>query len=77
MSITISRTLDCKPYSSPLPVMMATVAIRRLHPGDMLEVLATDPVAVTDFKAWCRATGNELLDSTHESGIYQFVIRKG
>jgi hypothetical protein len=38
-------------------------------------VLATDPGAVTDFEAFCRVTGNELVESAVESASYRFVMK--
>jgi len=39
-------------------------------------VLATDPGAVKDFEAFCRATGNELLASKADGKIFSFVIKR-
>jgi tRNA 2-thiouridine synthesizing protein A len=39
-------------------------------------VLATDPGAVKDFEAFCRTTGNELLESTVDGKVYSFVIKR-
>ena len=43
--------------------------------GDTLEILATDPGSVADFDAFCRATGNELVESTQDNNVYRFVIK--
>ena len=40
------------------------------------EVLATDPGAVKDFEAFCRTTGNELLESKTDGKVYSFVIKR-
>ena len=39
-------------------------------------ILATDPGAVADFQAFCRTTGNELVEHSEEGGVYRFLIRK-
>ena len=44
--------------------------------GGTLQVLATDPGAVKDFEAFCRTTGNELLESTNENNVFSFVIKR-
>jgi tRNA 2-thiouridine synthesizing protein A len=77
MSVAITTTLDLKGLSCPLPIVKTAAAMRRLAPGDVAEVLATDAGSVADFTAWCRATGNELVEHASTSGIYRFVIRKG
>ena len=76
MSATISRSLDLKGLSCPLPIARTALAIRELLPGDVIEALATDPGSVPDFAAWCRSTGNDLVEQTQESGVYRFLIRK-
>jgi len=42
----------------------------------MLHVLATDPGAVKDFEAFCRATGHQMVDQSQESGVYTFNIKR-
>jgi tRNA 2-thiouridine synthesizing protein A len=74
---TVATTLDFKGLSCPLPIVKTAVAVKRLRPGELVEVLATDAGSVADFTAWCRATGNQLLDHTADGGTYRFVIRKG
>jgi tRNA 2-thiouridine synthesizing protein A len=76
MSATIATTLDLKGLACPLPIAKTAQAIRNLAPGDLIEVYATDPGSVPDFKAWCRSTGNESVERTEEPGIYRFLIRK-
>lgn len=36
--------------------------IRRLQPGQTLEIRATDPTVAADLAAWCRMTGHTLVD---------------
>ena len=48
----------------------------RLQPGDLLEVVATDPGSVPDFRAWCANTRNELVEQTEDAGVFRFLIRK-
>jgi tRNA 2-thiouridine synthesizing protein A len=38
-------------------------------PGGTLEVLATDPGSVADFQAFCRQTGNELVEHSVDEFI--------
>ena len=59
-------TLDAKGLNCPLPILKAKKAIGDVASGGTLEVLATDPGSVADFEAFCRTTGNELLQSTEE-----------
>jgi tRNA 2-thiouridine synthesizing protein A len=70
------QTLDAKGLNCPLPILRAKKALQGMGAGTTLEVLATDPGAVKDFQAFCRTTGNELVESTTEGKIFRFVIRR-
>jgi tRNA 2-thiouridine synthesizing protein A len=72
----ITQTLDVRGQSCPLPVVRASQAIKQLGPGQTLEVLATDPGALSDFPAWAKTTGNQVVEQTQDDGVYRFVLRK-
>jgi tRNA 2-thiouridine synthesizing protein A len=76
MSITIARSLDLKGLSCTLPIIKTAKAMKELKPGDLLEVFATDPGSVPDFKAWSQTTGNPLVETSSEAGVFHFVLRK-
>jgi tRNA 2-thiouridine synthesizing protein A len=76
MSITIAMSLDLKGLSCPLPVVKTAKAMKTLAPGELLEVFATDPGSVPDFKAWSMATGNPLVESSVDGGVFHFVLKK-
>jgi tRNA 2-thiouridine synthesizing protein A len=68
--------LDAKGLNCPLPILKAKKALKDVPTGGTLEVLATDPGSVADFQAFCRTTGNELIESTQASGVYRFLIKR-
>jgi tRNA 2-thiouridine synthesizing protein A len=70
-----NMVLDAKGLNCPLPILKAKKALRDVPVGESLEVLATDPGSVADFDAFCRATGNELVESTQDDNVYRFVIK--
>jgi tRNA 2-thiouridine synthesizing protein A len=69
------QMLDAKGLNCPLPILKAKKALKDVPVGETLEVHATDPGSVADFEAFCRATGNELLESTQNDNVYRFVIK--
>lgn len=77
MSMTIALSLDLKGLSCPMPIVKTAKAMKDLKPGDIVEVLATDPGSVPDFKAWSQSTGNPLLEAGETNGTYRFVLQKG
>jgi len=68
--------LDAKGLNCPLPILKAKKALKDVPVGGTLEVLATDPGSVADFQAFCRTTGNELIESTQANGTYRFLIKR-
>ena len=58
-----------------MPIIKARKALKDMAIGDILKIEATDPGAVKDFEAFCRQTGNELLEWNEDSGIYSFLIK--
>ena len=70
------HTLDAKGLNCPLPILKAKKALKEVPMGGTLEILATDPGAVADFQAFCRTTGNELVEHGEEGGVFRFLIRK-
>jgi tRNA 2-thiouridine synthesizing protein A len=68
--------LDARGLQCPLPVLRARKAIQKLEAGALLRVLATDPGTVKDFRAFCQATGHELLESGTDAGEFRFLLRK-
>jgi len=69
-------TLDCIGLYCPMPIFQTAKKLKELEPGQVLEVLADDEGIKVDASAWCRATGNELLDIEEEAGAYRVYIKK-
>lgn len=72
----MTQVLDTKGLNCPLPILKTKKAIQALPAGETLEVHATDPGSVKDMEAFCRSTGNQLLSSTDEGGVFKFQIKK-
>jgi len=52
-------------------------ALAALQAGEVLEVLTHDPATRMGVPAWCRLTGNELVDSREDGAARtRFRIRK-
>lgn len=58
-------TLEARNSLCPMPVIKTQNKIAELQPGDTLEVICTDPGALSDIPAWCRINGH-LVKETHE-----------
>jgi tRNA 2-thiouridine synthesizing protein A len=72
----IGATVDARGLSCPMPIVKTAQAIKTVASGALVEVLATDPGSLKDFTAWCRSTGNELVEQAVDGTVYRFVIRR-
>jgi tRNA 2-thiouridine synthesizing protein A len=70
------QTLDCKGLNCPLPVLQTKKAMDALNPGQVLEMLSTDPGSKNDITAWAKRTGNELVETVEDSGVFKFYLKK-
>jgi len=77
MENTPNGLLDAQGLKCPLPVLRARKSIRSIEIGAMLTVLATDPAAPDDFKAFCDQAGHELISSKDVDGVITITLRRG
>lgn len=70
-------TIDCKGLSCPMPLLKTKKAIQKLQPGQILEVLGTDPGSKNDIPGWCERAGHEFLGVKEDAGFMRFYVRKG
>lgn len=73
----VNETLDTTGKCCPMPMVETNRAIKALLPGQVLEIVATDPGTRTDIPSWCRRTGNRLLETTEDSGVLRYYVQRG
>ncbi len=77
MDITPDKFLDCSGLICPMPIVKTKRALKGLEIDQVLEMIATDPGAVPDMKAWENQTRHELLLSEDRGdGTFRFLVRK-
>lgn len=74
---TVIETLDCTGLLCPLPVYKAALVLNRLQPGEVLELVTTDPGALEDIPAMARQRGDSILDITEVGKTQRFLVEKG
>jgi tRNA 2-thiouridine synthesizing protein A len=75
MSIT-ATTVDARGQSCPGPLVTLHWALKEAGPGEVFELLATDPGSKSDVPSWAKLSGNELLEASQEDGVFRYLIRK-
>lgn len=76
MSHQIQHYFDASGLMCPEPIMMLHGKVRDMAPGDVLEVLATDPATQRDIPKFCQFLGHELLSAEEAEGKFVYLIRK-
>lgn len=69
-------SLDCKGQLCPMPIVQLTKKIKTMKVGEEMELVADDVGSKEDVPAWCRRTGNELLEAKENNGIFTYRIKK-
>jgi len=70
------HTLDCVGLYCPAPVLNTRQEMDKLAIGDVLEVLADDPAAEEDLKAWAKRTGQKIIEIEKTNEGTRFLIQK-
>lgn len=70
------RELDTSGLNCPLPILKAKRELLTMAVGNTLHVIATDPGALADFRAFAEQTGHELLVCEARDQTCHVVLRK-
>jgi tRNA 2-thiouridine synthesizing protein A len=74
--IKVDKTMDLKGLPCPQPVIKVSKGIKEIAVGQILEAITTDPGALSDFPAWARTSGNEILKTDQNDGLIRFLIKR-
>jgi tRNA 2-thiouridine synthesizing protein A len=67
--------LDCIGLYCPQPIIRTAAQVKKMRPGEILEVQATDPVFQIDLRAWCLSHHHEFLGIRKEKAIFVGYVR--
>ncbi|MBM3302752.1 MAG: sulfurtransferase TusA family protein [Deltaproteobacteria bacterium] len=73
---TVSKVLDLKGLPCPMPVVRMSQEIKSVSVGQVIEVHTTDPGSLSDFPAWAKTTGNEVLETNQGSGVIKIFVKR-
>jgi tRNA 2-thiouridine synthesizing protein A len=68
--------IDAMGRRCPVPVILLAERITEVAVGDLVEVLADDPVTRTDLPAWCALKSHELVGQDERFPGWSFLIRR-
>jgi TusA-related sulfurtransferase len=73
----VPHRIDVTGTLCPLPILLAAREMRKLQPGDLLEVVGDDPGIREDMPVWCERAGHRLLQMEEVDGQIRSLVEKG
>jgi tRNA 2-thiouridine synthesizing protein A len=70
------QRMDLQGLLCPLPVLKARKRLEAMKSGEVLEVLADDPMAAIDMPHFCQEHGHALLSQEKQGTTWRFAIRR-
>jgi tRNA 2-thiouridine synthesizing protein A len=68
--------LDLTELLCPLPVLKARKRLEAMASGDILKVIATDPMSAIDMPRFCTEQGHHLLSHETQERHHIFRIKR-
>ena len=76
MDIQVDKVQDSIGQLCPMPIAFMAKNMKKMEPGQVLEIRADDEGAHADVPAWCEQTGNEFLGQEADDGFFHYYVRK-
>jgi tRNA 2-thiouridine synthesizing protein A len=74
--IKADKLLDLKGLACPMPVVKMSKGIKEVAVGQIVEAHTTDPGSLTDFPAWAKTSGNEIVKTDQDGDVIKFFIKR-
>lgn len=74
--VDFNNELDARGLNCPLPILRTKKSMNGMAVGEILKIVATDPGSVKDMEAYAKQTGNEIVETSEDSGEFTFYMKK-
>ena len=64
--IQVAKVFDLRGLACPMPVVKVSKGIKEVEVGEVIEAQTTDPGSLTDFPAWAKTSGNEIVKTEQQ-----------
>ncbi|MHC1712316.1 MAG: sulfurtransferase TusA family protein [Solidesulfovibrio sp.] len=71
-----AKELDLRNLPCPMPIVKISKGIKDVPVGSVVKAITTDPGALTDFPAWAKTSGNQILETEEASGEVSFYVKR-
>lgn len=68
--------VDARGHHCPVPTLRLRKALEGVGSGEVVRLLADDPMARIDVPHFAGETGHEVLETSEEAGAFSFRVRK-
>ena len=70
------KKIDCTGLFCPMPIVKTREALKRMSPGQVLEMLSDDSGSEADMKKWVEVSGNDLVHVGRAGAVFRFLVKK-
>jgi tRNA 2-thiouridine synthesizing protein A len=74
--ISVAKVMDLKGLACPMPVVKVSKGIKEVEIGEVIQAVTSDPGALSDFPAWAKTSGNEIIKTETEGKETSFYIKR-
>ncbi len=74
--IQVAKVFDLKGLACPMPVVKVSKGIKEVEVGEVIAAQTSDPGSLTDFPAWAKTSGNEVLKTEQDDKLITFFIKR-
>ena len=74
--LKVDKVMDLEGLPCPMPVVKVSKGIKEVEIGQVIEAQSTDPGSLTDFPAWAKTSGNEIVKTDQEDKLIKFFIKR-
>jgi tRNA 2-thiouridine synthesizing protein A len=71
------KIIDLRGVSCPWSILKAKSQLTNMKPGEVLEVLASDPMMFEDFPKVLGQSGHHLIEIDEQQGYSRLYVRRG
>ena len=71
------KIIDLRGMSCPWSILKAKSQLIAMHPGEVLEVLDSDPLMFEDFPKVLGQSGHHLIEINEQQGYSRLYVRRG
>ncbi|WGM39334.1 sulfurtransferase TusA family protein [Caulobacter sp. NIBR1757] len=69
--------IDARGHRCPVPTLKLRRALEAMASGDLVRLIADDPMAKVDVPHFANQGGHAVVEQAEADGAVSFVIRKG